>query len=148
MRISKSLLVIGLCLTLGGPALAQTAGGQGMGPGRGMGPWSYNPQNITTIKGTVESRGPKRGRRMQHVSWVIKTDQGNVTVHLGPAWYLNQQQMVINPGDTMEATGSEVQMGGGTMMVAKEVTVNGKTLKLRNDQGLPVWQGQGRRQAP
>jgi hypothetical protein len=140
MKISKSILVIGLCLALAGPALAQPAGGRGMR--------MYNPQTVTTIKGTVERQGPPIGRRMQHVSWVIKTDQGNVTVHLGPAWFIGQQQMVINPGDTMEATGSEMEMSGGTMMVAKEVTVKGKTLKLRNDQGLPVWRGQGRRQAP
>jgi hypothetical protein len=133
MKISKSIWVMGLCLALGGPALAQTAGGRGMG--------MYNPQTVTTIKGTVETRGPQIGRRIQHVSWVIKTDKGNVTVHLGPARFISQQQMVINPGDTMEATGSEMQMGGGTMMVAKEVTVKGKTLKLRDDQGLPVWRG-------
>ena len=48
------------------------------------------------------------GRRMQHVSWVIKTDQGNITVHLGPSPYLNQQQLVINPGDAVEVTGSQI----------------------------------------
>ncbi|MCL4502300.1 MAG: hypothetical protein M1438_10670 [Deltaproteobacteria bacterium] len=156
MRIIKSLLAIGLCLALGSPVLAQTGGGQGMGPGpgmgRGMGPGGgigrmYNPQTVTTIKGTVESQGPRMGPRMQHQSWVIKTDAGKVTVHLGPAWYLNQHQMTIKPGDAMVATGSQMEMGGGTMMVAKEATVQGKTLKLRDDQGLPLWRGQGQRQS-
>ena len=81
-----------------------------MGPGRGMGKM-YNPQTVTTIQGTVESPGPQMGR-MQHVSWVIKTDQGNITVHLGPAWYMNQHQIGLNPGDAVEVTGSQMEMGG------------------------------------
>ena len=32
------------------------------------------------------------------------------------------------------------------MMVAKEVKVGGKTFQLRDDQGLPLWRGQGRPQ--
>ena len=113
-----------------------------MGPGGGRG-MMYNPQTVTTIQGTVETAGPPMGR-VQHVSWVVKTDQGKITVHLGPAWYINQQQIVLKPGDALEATGSKMEMGGGTMMLAKEVTVGGKTFKLRDDQGLPLWRGQGR----
>jgi hypothetical protein len=155
MRITKSLLVIGLCLALAGPALAQPGGGPGMGPGtvqgRGMGPGGgrgmmYNPQTVSTIQGTAVSQGPQIGRRMQHVSWVIKTAQGDVTVHLGPSTYLNQQQLVINPGDVVEVTGSKIEMSGRTMLVAKEAKVGGKTFQLRDDQGLPLWRGQGRPQ--
>ena len=126
MRITKSLLVIGLCLALAAPALAQPGGGQGMGartrPGHAA--WApaaawgmmYNPQTVTTIQGTVESLGPQRPSRMQHESWIIKTDQGNITVHLGPTRYMNQQQMSLNPGDAVEVTGSKVEMRGRTML--------------------------------
>jgi len=106
----------------------------------------YNPQTVTTIKGVVESPGPQMGR-MQHVSWVVKTDKDKVTVHLGPAWYVNQQQFSLKPGDTVEVTGSMVERAGGSFLVAKEVKAGGKTLKLRDDQGLPVWRGQGRQQS-
>lgn len=153
MRIIKSLLIISLCLALAGPALAQPDGGQGMGgPGQGpgMGPGGgmgkmYNPQTVTTIKGTVESLGPK-GRRRQHESRIIKTDQGSILVHLGPTRYMNQLQIQLNPGDAVEVTGSKVEMGGRTMLMAKEVKVGGKIFQLRDDQGLPLWQGQGRQQ--
>ncbi len=151
MKKIAALTVIALALILSGQVMAQPAGGpgtgpgmgRGMGPGGGMGPMMYNPQSVTTIKGTVEGPGPQMGRRMQHESWTVKTDKGTVTVHLGPKWYLAQQQAVINPGDAIEATGSQMEMGGGTMMVAKSVTVKGKTYQLRNDQGLPLWRGQG-----
>jgi hypothetical protein len=81
---------------------------------------------------------------MRHVSLVVKTDQGSITVHLGPARYMSQNQMIFNPGDAVEVTGSQMEVAGGAIMVAKEVTVKGKTLKLRDDQGLPLWRGQGR----
>lgn len=158
MKKVMGLMVLSLGLILSGPVWAQPGGGQGtgpgmgggMGPGRGMGPGGgmgmmYNPQTVTTIKGTVESLVPQT-RRMRHESRVIKTDKGNVTVHLGPAWYMNQHQMIINPGDALEVTGSEMKMGDSTMMVAREVTVKGKTLKLRDDQGMPLWRGQGQPQ--
>jgi hypothetical protein len=54
--------------------------------------------------------------------------------------------MIFNPGDAVEVTGSQMEVAGGTMLVAKEVTVKGKTLKLRDDQGLPLWRGWGRQQ--
>jgi len=158
MRITKSLLIIGLCLIFCGPAWAQPGGGPGMGPGggmgggmgtgRGMGARMYNPQTVTTIKGTVEGLAAMQTRRMRHVSLVVKTDQGSVTVHLGPDWYMNQNQMIFNPGDAVEVTGSQMGGAGGAILVAKEVTVKGKTLKLRDDQGLPLWRGQGRQGQP
>ena len=153
MRITKSLLVIGLCLAFAAPALAQMGGGQGMGGppmthhmglGRDRG-MMYNPQTVTTIQGTVESLGPK-GPRGQQESRIIKTDQGSILVHLGPTRYMNQLQMQLNPGDAVEVTGSNVVMRGRTLLLAKEVKACGKTFQLRDDQGLPLWRGQGRPQ--
>ena len=155
MSIIKSLLVIGLCLALAGPALAQTGGGQGMGGpgmGGGMGPgMGQRVWGCTIPRPSPPSRVRWKPRdrpwaAVQHVSWVVKTDQGKITVHLGPAWYINQHQIVLKPGDAVEATGSKMEMGGGTMMVAKEVKVGGKTFQLRDDQGMPLWRGQGRPQ--
>ena len=43
----------------------------------------------------------------------------------------------------MEVTGSKVTLNNQAALIAREVTVNGTTLKLRDDQGLPVWRGMG-----
>ena len=154
MRIIKSLLVIGLCLALAGPALAQTGGGQGMGRTRHGPRHGTRPRHGHDVQSPDRHHHPGYGGKprdrkwaaMQHVSWVVKTDQGNITVHLGPARYINQHQIVLKPGDAVEVTGSKMEMGGGTMMVAKEVKVGGKTFQLRDDQGVPLWRGQGRPQ--
>ena len=65
-------------------------------------------------------------------------------VHLGPGWYLDEKKFAVKVGDTMEATGSKVTLNNQPALIAREVKVQGATLQLRDDQGLPVWRGTGR----
>jgi hypothetical protein len=145
------LTVMILVLALAGPALAQpgTGGGRGMGPGGGIGPRLYNPQTVTTVKGTVAkleelpSMGRGGGRGMMYRGLLLKTDKGSMMVHLGPTWYLDQQKFAPKVGDTLEVTGSQVTLNQQPAIIARDVKVNGKTLKLRNDLGIPAWRRMG-----
>ena len=115
-----------------------------------MGPMLYNPQTVTTVTGQVEKledlpsmgRGGGQGRQFRGVT--LKTDQGSLMVHLGPSWFLDEKKLAIKVGDTVEATGSKVTLNNQPALIAREVKVNGATLKLRNDQGLPEWRRMGR----
>ena len=80
---------------------------------------------------------------MQYRGVTLKTDQGSLLVHLGPGWYLDEKKFAVKVGDTVEATGSKVTLNNQPALIAREVKVNGATLKLRDDQGLPVWRGMG-----
>jgi hypothetical protein len=139
-----------VCLALAGPALAQPGGGMGGGMGRGLGPMLYNPQTVTTVKGPVEkledlpSMGGGGGQGMQYRGVTLKTDQGSLMVHLGPGWFLDEKKFAVKVGDSVEATGSKVTLNNQPALIAREVKVNGATLTLRDDQGLPVWRGKGR----
>jgi hypothetical protein len=145
----KGVLVITLAMTLAlaGPALAQTRPGGGMGTG--MGPVVYNPQTVTTVTGTVEkladlpSLGRGGGKGMQHRGAILKTDQGSLMVDLAPGWYLDDKKFVVQAGDTVSATGSKTTLDNQPGLIAREVTVKGTTLKLRDEQGIPAWQRQG-----
>ena len=145
----KGVLVIALAMTmaLAGPALAQPRPGGGMGSG--MGPVVYNPQTVATVTGTVEkladlpSLGRGGGKGMQHRGAILKTDQGSLMVDLAPAWFLNEKKVVVQAGDTVSATGSKVTLNNQPALIAREVKVKDATLKLRDDQGLPVWRGMG-----
>jgi hypothetical protein len=151
----KLLAVFIVIIALVCPALAQPGGG-GMGPGRGMGPRMYNPQTVVTVKGQVASlenlppmgRRAGRGMGVAQVAAVLKTEQGNLRVHLGPGWYLEQEGVALKAGDTLEVTGSNVTVGQQPTIIAKDIQVNGKTLNLRDEQGLPLWRGMGPGQAP
>jgi hypothetical protein len=149
---TKVLVVMVLCLALAHPALAQTGpggGGRGMGMGGGMGPRLYDPQTVATVKGQVEkladlpSMGGGGGMGMQYRGVTLKTDQGSLMVHLGPGWYLDEKKFPVKVGDTMEVTGSKVTLNNQPALIAREVKVNGTILKLRDDQGLPLWRGMG-----
>jgi hypothetical protein len=145
MKKLTVLLGIAVCLALACPGLAQPGPGGGMG--RGMGPMLYNPQTVTTVTGQVEkledlpSMGGGGGQGMQYRGVTLKTDQGGLMVHLGPIWYLDEKKFAVKVGDTVEATGSKVTLNNQPALIAREVKVNGATLKLRDDQGLPVWRG-------
>jgi hypothetical protein len=148
MQKIKGLMVIALALVLAGPAVAQPGPGRGMG--RGMGPAAYNPQTVATVTGQVEnlaelpSLGRGGGKAMQYRGVLLKTDQGNLMVDLAPGWFLSEKKFVVKVGDTVSATGSKVTLDNQPGLIAREVTVNGATLKLRDEQGVPVWQGAGR----
>ena len=142
----KKVLVIPVVLV----ALALTCPGLAQpGPGGGMGPMLYNPQTVTTVTGQVEkleelpSMGRGGGMGMQYRGLLLKTDQGSLMVHLGPGWYLDEKKFAVKVGDTVSATGSQVTLNNQPALIAREVKVKGTTLKLRDDQGLPVWRGMG-----
>ena len=136
-------------LALACPVLAQPGPGGGMGMGGGMGPRLYNPQTVTTVTGTVEkleelSMGGNGGMGMKFRELLLKTDKGNLMVHLGPSWYLDQQKFAVKAGDTVEVTGSQVTLNNQPAIIAREIKANGQTMKLRDDQGIPAWRGMGR----
>jgi hypothetical protein len=108
-------------------------------------PQIYGFQTLTTIEGKVERiqyfptiglGGIPEGGTSLGV--VLKTDQGSITIHLGPPWYLSQQKFSIDAGDILRVIGSRAPLSSAAM-IAREVTKNGTILKLRDQQGLPVW---------
>ncbi|MFP3867647.1 MAG: hypothetical protein ACLFUU_05730 [Desulfobacteraceae bacterium] len=141
------LMILALTLALACPVLAQPRqGGPGAGPGP-MGPRLYDAKTVTTVQGTVESLEtvPTMGRRgrkgMEWQQLVLKTDKESLTVHLGPAGYASEQGIEPKVGDAIEVTGSKVTRGQQTILLASEVKAKDKILKLRDEQGYPLWRG-------
>jgi hypothetical protein len=74
---------------------------------------------------------------------VLKTGKGNFTINLGPPWYVSKQGFILQKGDTLEVTGSLITKDEKTVLLAAEIKKNGKTLKVRDEKGVPLFQGQG-----
>lgn len=107
----------------------------------------FNPQTVETISGIVESVGkftPTKGMS-DGVHAVVKTNTETITVHLGPAWFIDNQDPQIGSGDRVEIKGSRITFEGKPAIVAAEVTKDGETLTLRDASGIPVWSGWRRR---
>jgi hypothetical protein len=74
---------------------------------------------------------------------VLRTDKGNITVQLGPPWYVRKQGFTLQKGDTLVITGSKVTVDEKTVLLAAEVKKNDQTLKVRDEKGVPLFRGQG-----
>lgn len=132
------------------PMLGSVAFAQGM-KWRGSGGWGtggaygrmYDAKTVETVAGEVTKVDrivPMRGMS-GGVHVVLKTDTGEVSVHLGPQWYLENQDVKIAPGDTLEITGSRATIQGQPALIAAEVRKGDEVLKLRDAAGVPVWAG-------
>ena len=107
----------------------------------------YNPQTMETISGevaSVETITPIKGMS-SGVHLVVNADKEIISVHLGPAWYIQRQDMKIVPGDKVEITGSRITFEGKPAIIAAEVKKGTEILKLRDENGFPVWSGWRRR---
>ena len=103
----------------------------------------FDPNTVETLAGQVVTvqRGPVRqGGKGNLVRLTLKTDQGPVQVFLGPAKYVDAQPVKLAAGDQVEVKASKITgPKGKTTFTAAEITKNGQVLKLRDDQGMPLW---------
>ena len=117
-------------------------GGSGWGPGSQYGRM-YNPSTVETITGevvSVDKITPMQGMRYG-IHLTVKTDKENISVHLGPGWFIENQDMQIKAKDKVEVKGSRVTVDGKPALIAKEVTKGDSTLVLRDESGFPAWSG-------
>lgn len=131
------------------PPLAQSA------PMRGSGGWGqgghygrmFDPNTVETLKGEVvrvEKFSPNRGMS-KGIYITLRTESGEVPVHLGPEWFLERQDIKISPKDTLEIKGSRITYNNKPAIIASEIQKGTDILKLRDENGIPVWSGWRRR---
>jgi len=127
----------------------QGAGRQGSG-GWGTGsPYArlYDAKTVETVSGEIVSvdkltpmKGMSGGVHLQ-----LKTEKDTVSVHLGPSWFIENQDVKIEPKDKIEVRGSRVTFDGKPAIIAAEVKKGDEVLKLRDENGVPIWAGWRRR---
>jgi len=115
-----------------------------------MNPWlpdsSYNKgfdsSKLTTIEGTIKDvsvfypdGGAAPGTRLD-----VKTKDGeSVTVDAGPRAFAAQNAIEFKLDSKISVTGSRTKVDGESVIMASEIRLDGKTLKLRDSQGKPEW---------
>lgn len=136
----RTTLVLFAALTL---AVAVAVAAQG--PMQKMAP-RFDPGTVESIKGTVEevkllSFG--RGRMGGGVHLRVNTGKETLEVHLGPSFYLEDNDFEVETGEKVEVTGSRVTMAGQPALLAREIRVGEYKLELRGEDGTPLWAGSG-----
>ncbi|MBI4698137.1 MAG: DNA-binding protein [Nitrospirae bacterium] len=107
----------------------------------------YNLKTLETISGeivSVEKMAPIKGM-YYGIHIIVKTDKETIPVHLGPGWYIENQDIKIEPKDKIQVRGSKIIFEGKPAIIAAEVKKGDETLMLRDENGFPVWSGWRRR---
>jgi len=155
MKPKIIVLVWAVASALLSVALASDASAQSGMRWRGSQGWGrscdyarlYDGKTVETVKGEVVSvqtftpgKGMGYGVHLQ-----LKTDKETLPVHLGPAWYIENQDTRIEAKDVVEVRGSRVTFEGKPALIAAEVKKGDETLRLRDQDGYPAWAGWRRR---
>ncbi len=116
------------------------SGGWGMGSNYSK---MFDPKTVETISGevvSVDKITPMKGMS-NGVHLVLKTDKGTLSIHLGPVWYIENQDIRIEPKDKVEVIGSRITFEGKSAVIAAELKKGNEILKLRDENGFPAWSG-------
>ena len=105
-----------------------------------------NPAVSETVSGSVmdvyqtaSTQGQGTGLHL-----LLKTDGEMLDVHLGPEWYLDQQDFRVEPGDSLAIKGERFTKYGAPALIAFEMQKGEQVLSLRDQEGLPQWKGSPR----
>jgi hypothetical protein len=107
----------------------------------------YNISTVQTITGEVvkvDKIIPIKGMSYG-VHLLLKTDKDTVSVHVGPAWFVDNLKTKITLNDKVIVTGSKIIFQDSPTIIASEIKKGDKTIILRDKNGYPVWSGSGRR---
>lgn len=138
MKRGKFYLAAALVLLFAGNIYSQNGWGPGSSYNR-----MYDTKTVETISGSVMSIDqilPDKNMSVG-IHLLLITVNGNVSIHLGPAWYIENQDIQIIKGDNVSVTGSKVTYNGDQIIIAKEVIKGDQLLKLRDENGYPLWSG-------
>jgi len=144
LRSGTILIIIGILSLFPATAgWAQPGMGQGGGPQVHYGTM-WDAKTVATVNGevvSVDKYVPGRGGASYGLRLTLKTDKETLPLILGPAWYIEQQHFAFAPKDQLEVKGSRLLIQGQPTLIAQEVKKGNKVLKMRDDQGFPLWKG-------
>jgi hypothetical protein len=106
----------------------------------GQTPARYDRAAETLITGsikTVVSYPSADGSVGVHID--LSTPEGIVSVHVGPAMYIGQQNFWFFADDSVEIVGTRMESDGNVAMWAKAIQKGSDLLVLRGADGVPKW---------
>jgi hypothetical protein len=125
-----------------GGAPPQMGTGMSNGMNRGQNRMKmYDVNTVVTINGTILSitKTPSKNPAFSGVIMSVKTGTDTIDVRLGPSSYIDKQDVKLAQNDKITIKGSKLTFGSKSSIVAAEITKDGKTMELRNANGIPLW---------
>lgn len=97
-------------------------------PGRDL----IDPDKLTELQGTLAGIG---------TAWTLETADGTYLLHLGNRTYLEETGARLENGKQAAVQGYLE----GSDLVATRIDLDGESYRLRDEEGIPLWAGNGRR---
>ncbi|MEN9809369.1 MAG: hypothetical protein RLZZ488_936 [Pseudomonadota bacterium] len=146
LRQQKTIVVAAFLFSSCATVTASPAAPQGPSM---MGGWHYRGAygqmyftgKDVTLQGTVVETNEfvPRPRMMRGRQIILQTTDGKINVHLGPEWYVREQDFKLKTGERAEIRGKLIGEGAAAFVVASQVSQGGQTWVLRDSEGIPFW---------
>ena len=127
----KKKLIIGLIATLVVIILASVAFAY---PGWRIRNW--DKEKITTLEGKIIDA--------DRLFITMESSGKEYILHLGPIGYWQKKGIKAEKGNSVKVTGMVVGIDGKMNAYPQTLTIEGKELKIADENGVPAWAGTGR----
>lgn len=130
-KVERALLILGVMCS----ASACTVSERGVESPRGH-------SDVVRVEGTVSrvDELPSPEEHLRQVAVVTLHASGApVRVELAPGWFLEQHGLLYTPEQQLSVVGERVA-GDDARVIAREVQQGDVRVRLRDEQGRPVWQ--------
>ncbi|MEN9528775.1 MAG: hypothetical protein RI932_648 [Pseudomonadota bacterium] len=103
----------------------------------------YSQGKAVTLEGEIVKTTPimPLPHMMQGIQLILKTREGEKAIHLGPAWFIEQQEFTLSPGEKIKVEGRTVDVAGQKVVIANSLQKGSESLVLRDATGFPFWAG-------
>ena len=119
---------------------------------KGNGAWWQNTKSdrlfdattIVSLNATIENVErvtPESGKGQGLHLTATTENMESISIHLGPTWFLDNQEIKFKKGDQIFITGSKVTYKNTPAIIAVEVEKGDMVLQLRDRNGFPTWNG-------
>jgi hypothetical protein len=103
--------------------------------------FAYTTGSETTLQGKIEQvkdyRCPVTGTLGSHIT--VVNDNGKTEVHLAPAAFLKDYEIVFKTGDEVKIVGVKITFEGKPALLARSVSLGRETFAFRDAKGKPLW---------
>jgi hypothetical protein len=135
LRVILGIWILALLVCVYPAAVSQ----ERVSPSRETYTYDVSSQKVTTgiVVEVKDYKCPVTGTLGSHIA--LKRGGDVLEVHLAPAAFLKQYEIVINKGDEVAIEAAPILFEGKPALLAKTVAVNGVTYAFRDAKGQPLW---------
>jgi DNA/RNA endonuclease YhcR with UshA esterase domain len=98
----------------------------------------YDISNEMTITGTIVKVERFHAMHRTHLQLTVTGGEDRAQVYVGPTDFIDPL-MKFEKGDVVEIVGSVITNAGTRIVLARLIERSDKRLKLRDDDGMPLW---------